>query len=491
MAELKLYFLNKPGYLSFIYFVFLELFGIALYDYIFRNLAQIAYVRRIKKGFPIKAQHCNIIGISDYLVGGYLTTINVIITVFKISLLVIIFYIEYAISDGIDQRTSTSYLTANYYFNETGARWDRQNRDPRTLVLIPFQQVRDCYTYDAENFTIDFYRTAFNLTDDMSEQQLFDQYKDVNFSDVSSFNNITTIRNETLQCLSPEFVNKSSSEMNAKVEGCSQIFNISNCFDGSLVAVNVPNDVNISELSSVPSVIPEDDFNVTVDIISDFSEQFAMMDQRYDGSRVWCMRKGSSTRNEQKILFSFACIVQLYNSTSGHTLLERWTHDEETNTFIREFPGPLFKGQLQLAGEQAVYLLAYYGSWNWLSFSTFFVAQATSYIGAQSNVEKIIGQDRYVSVTTDSLILLLAFCVVGVVTSFVVGRSVRQSTFPQINSLDGLSSVMREESEPTGRSLEKGKPVVLGLTQRDRTVHFGPIRTMERSVSRIQDIDFA
>lgn len=166
------------------------------------------------------------------------------------------------------------------------------------------------------------------------------------------------------------------------------------------------------------------------------------------------------------------------------TLIERWEYDEGKQIFWRGFPGPVFNRVLNVSeGFKAIILRELRGFNSWESFSSLLISRAVIYRKDFEN-QIMTDSNTITVIPTYTLVIVIVFILATIVTSVIVHLTIAKDDRPKLNTIDGISSVTREEMEPTGRSMNEGSPVSIGLSKRNADeARFGTLRSEDVSTS--------
>lgn len=78
----------------------------------------------------------------------------------------------------------------------------------------------------------------------------------------------------------------------------------------------------------------------------------------------------------------------------------------------------------------------------------------------------------------------------SIVARVVAAFTVDGDNRPQLNAIDGLSSIAREELQPSGRSYVSGENVSLGwVYSGPQRIRFGPVRSADQCVKRVSELE--
>lgn len=471
----------SPGIVSLIYFIVLDLTFLTLFDIVFAKVAALVYLRRIRKGKPLKVRSADVIGLSTYLVGSFRTPINILIIFIKLLLLGAIVYIDLGL--GSDQKTITKPIsvTGIFNFDPSSDTWDTK---AFRMVERRFEPMRRCRSIDESTNEITFYALAFNLSGLPNGQTSID-------NEVSSNRTVVKIDLDSMQCMGKGEVVNSSILPVAKVTGCSK-YQTTNCRNGTVVVKqNVDLPYRPQDLSDIVTI----DYGV-IDVdyeVRRFSEiARPIFPPSYQNLTFNCIRNQFGIQDIWKDIFITCVVVAAYNDGKD-TLVERWDYSLRTQVLSRPFPGPVFEGRLDFSMIQQILAMQNIilpGDWEILS--SIIVADGAVYEKRSVDATRIIDERLVTVIPWSALVVtfVMGFFAISLrlASVFVLGSD----EIIQLNTIDGLSSIAREENEPSGRSFKTGKHSVVGLTSRDGqrgVVHFGPMREKDVGVSRSRDIE--
>lgn len=130
---------------------------------------------------------------------------------------------------------------------------------------------------------------------------------------------------------------------------------------------------------------------------------------------------------------------------------------------------------------------------DWHMLSEIIVTGALVHVFEPRDVEAIIDSKRQ-TVTKIPLRAIIVFVVmtvaVVVIRLAVYFEIERGDKGPQLNVIDGVSSIGREELVPTGTSEVRGEPMLLGFRQKGNAMlHFGPLANPDEAVKVIKGVD--
>lgn len=480
MALGNVTFQVSPGVVSLLYFILLDLTFLTLFDIVFAKLAALFYLRRIRSGKPLKVHSSDVLGLSTYLVGSYRTPINIIIIIIKLLLLSAIVFVDLNI--GSDQVKITAPLATSGFFNfdPSADAWDNGSF---RAVERRFERVRTCKYRNPESEQIEYYALAFNVTGLPDEQTTLD-------TEITTNRTLIPIDPGSEQCLGRNLVLDTSELRTARVMGCSRYLTTF-CRNGTVV---VKDDVDLPFLPGDRYEIFAVDYGViTINYeVRRFSDAaIPYFPSSYQNISFNCFRNIFGIMGIRMDIFETCILTASYND-GADTLIERWDYDRTRRQLYRFFPGPVFQGRFDVGVRQQILAVQHVVEpRNWEVFSSTLVADAAVYEKKSMQVTRITDE---VLVTVLPWSALIVTIVVGLLAiSFRVAAIffLGSDELIQLNTIDGLSSIGREENQPSGRSFKSGKHMVIGLTSRDgqrAVAHFGPMRQDDVGVSRSKDI---
>lgn len=509
----------SPGTVSALYFVVLDLITLTILDFVLSRIVCAAYYRRIHAGQALRVRSVDVPGLGQsYLIAPFVSPANIIATSIKIAFLACIFVIDLSIDTRVAIQETKLYRTSTFVFNASDTFWD--NRDPTVRglpVVRQFEQVRRCLKVSHSDNSVSFYHLAFDLvsgtqakvTRSTSHHKFYDQAKLYR----SSFMYLVPVNTTSIECLSPDFVTDSDVRVAAHVISCSQAPTPTSCRNGtfvrrhaqlrSLSGMRSTQTVQVFQPTGTPTSFAMSTFQ-THDVQMIFPEY---NNSRTQNLQMTCARTHIGSSRSQQVFGIHrynACLLMAhlkgpvamsnYDASShsqSHTIIERWEYDDISETLIREFPGPVFEGHLDVGLVQYTKWLSRVGGvGNWINFASSIVADAMVYKSYNSTFTRRTKHGIVTVIPTISLIFILASFILVTFAYIVVMYSSRHDRRPQLNTIDGLSSIAREEHFGLGRSHEQGDGVIFALTLRSNvdgnkeTVHFGPVRPADTVVKK-------
>lgn len=439
----------QPGFVAAFYFIVFDLIALSLIDFVLARGVNAYYYRRIMNGYPIKVRSVDIPGVTSFLVDRFYTPISLGMTLIKLGFFAMFFFADLEISSRVTQSSTTVLNTAQLFFNTSREAFRLTfDMDSKTVVRQrAWERSRACYVQGGENLS--YYPISFNFSDRNQSQ--------IDFS--------------SIRCMTPPI---ETSIAPARVIGCSS-FLASNCEDEALITLK---NTFVPPLGdSWGRVVLADLMYPPVSYIMEIFdwEQTNSTFPDYVNSTVFCVRTRIGLEDQPRPDYT-SCLVHMIDSSV--TLVELWTLSSDGLYLERKYPGPLFEGQILIGDGDALKLLSKpLFEANWKHLSGALVADTVE--EAQMVQQFSTTEDTGIVTVLSPLGWALAPVplLVGILLRIVVFVYFKKDFRPQINSIDGLSSIVREEQEPTGRSIDQGRTAVVGLYMRGNSaIRFGPVR---------------
>lgn len=469
----------RIGILSALYIILFDLFILTLLNYVLSRLLSVVYYRKLFSGQPLRVQSTDIPGVTRFLVGPWYTLPNMLAIAVKLLFIATIFSMFLNISTSSRSVYRPRRYIASYkMINSNVARAGETSRD-LTIPTLPFR-IQACRRVNGENIT--YYQVAFNPSDD-----------DNFLGDISSkrMSQVPADKHSIL-CLSPEYVKEPKES--AVVVGCSILGRtkqdkcgneapvLKNAdildfrtlpFKGKHVQFWDPNgrqhyhfQLHLVHESSIRSIFPEY-------TSSDYGPETTM--------DMMCLQTKIGTS-------SFLTECHLYIIRNGETLIERWIYNVDSRQLSRKFAGPIFKGELDfdmILKATIIWSMFSIPSCDWRAMSSTIAAKASTF-SFENRTSQIIDSNYSVTeVPNNSLIVIVFILAIIISSAIIVSLALdRMDKRPPLNSINGLSSIAREEQTPSGASDVMGSTMSVGLTlQEDNMLRFGPLKNLEDAVA--------
>lgn len=374
------------------------------------------------------------------------------------------------------------------------------------VVARTWDSTKNCYDLrsrrDQNNNTITFYHIAFNLTN--GNEFLKNEIEAVPPKGTplkSVFMNHSTVT-----CLSPR--NVQHPKPLVSVIGCSPLGR------NESSSCNKPSNVSRKaylqlEMFGYKSLIDSRHFTYNhpftgkgyvFQIFNFDGDQLQRAFPEYVGNgqqtSMFCMKTAFYQRNRivnqtlDNRNFKTWCFLKSVNNEN--TLYERWDYDPETELLSRMFAGPIFNSVFDSPPVQLmIHTMDARLNDNWLGMSIKILQQALVYKFNDTNITLVRDSPTRTIIPTGAAVLFVTFTVSIVCLQVMVRLFVDKGiNYPQINNINGVSSIGREERFPSGYSLYKGQTMELGFGETAKgVVHFGPLRGVGDAVRYRSDFE--
>lgn len=470
----------SSGHVSVVYFVVLEFITLAVIDIMLIHVVSSLWYNRIINGVALEVKTAEICGVANSLVGRYFAPPNLFAYAVKIALLSVILWTDINIYSRVDEITDEPrLLIGTFSFDPSSRSWGQV---ARKAVTRPWADITACRITNEDE--IHFFRVRFNFT----ENRVYDdEFVDELFS----------INDSTIVCMkngSATFEKESELE---KIVSCSSL-GTSKCRNETMLVrkYNIPSRSNFN-LETIQYYVDEASkmlfYQITdfTPIADDIWPEYTT--GNYSNPSLHCLKSLFSIRNvnedrETSSLDTCLVIADVSYVDFHGTLVEVWDHSVPDGTFSRRFPGPIVARKLEVAVSYMVVVLRelpnQFQTDSWESFSARFISRGVVYEKSLRNVTPVTGLKTMTIIPVQNLVAVGVVLAITAIISLVVIRTVANDTKPRINTINGLSSIAREETEPVGRSLNVGAPMVIGLSERNKgEAHFGPLRSNDVRVS--------
>lgn len=474
------------GYVLAFFFILFDVLCLALVDVLLIRLSCSLYYREISEGRSLNIRSFDIPGVVTYLVGKATSFANIVTFSLKIIVIVFIFFINFNVESAKDgERFSSMDFTATFDFIPTNEEWNNASRI-RAVERSPEFSRWSCKDHpDPEDpYKVTFYRTAFSL----SNSAILLNETDIPNATAAQY----PIDSTTLLCLSPKNVSEKYIRPILKVLGCSKLIPDQNCYNSTKISRTIDAQINVS--SARYFSVPAGTGKIGYGFKSMNETQVKKGFPEYSNPKLHCVLQclgltgpccgNRRDRNCRKSVTP--CILVEKNEKYNTTLLEKWYITENSGVNIRMermYPGPILEGLIDLDTNRAgVSLLDVDTNSNWWEFAGVILTDSLVY---RYNPQKY--DIRYTATPTEippeTIILgALTLCVVifgSIAVYFTIGRDNR----PRFNTVNGLSSILREERFPTGHSFREGNIAILGLSREPSgRVRLGPISSPKDSI---------
>lgn len=444
MANLQI--AMQPGMVTAIFFLVFDLIMLSVFDVVLERIVCTSYYYHIRRGKPISVTSVNIPGVTTCLVGKFWDRTNVIALLVKLAFLAVVF--------SVDINTRTTYrpyaVSSTFDFEPSDASFP--DGQLKSVERVKNRAVT-CRTNTPDG--VIFYRQAFNLTGNVVlDSELTDETGD-----------LILVNKSTLVCLSPDFVADPAPLL--EVSGCSPQ-RTGSCSDPDMRTIVATDDLFPLENNETYW------FNVEYNSLTG-TRYFAFYQPSIElGETVWkdyvikrltCMiiEAGVEPITPRRL-----CLVVARIEDTNGTLIELWRMERNgtEDIGVRPFPGPILEGDYEIGTKLSLVVL-----WNsfsqrspdWRSFASLFLTEGLIYAASSRTVTEKTSRTVVTEVPWIPLGFAMFSFVLVFIALFIVRRATGSDRKPKINTIDGLSSILREEFNPTGQSWETGRTSVIGL----------------------------
>lgn len=463
----------SPGVASAVLFIFADIVFAALLDIVVCRAVCLEYYRAIGRGQPVFVSSANIPGLTHYLLHGrkhFLT--NTLATFVKVVFLSIILIANLNITSKTT-RTVHVVRDATFEFDPSDENISTKNT---TMVRTLTERAIDCRQSSTNGTTIMYYPIRFNLTNKII-------LKDTDISKEATDRNKYEIEHDSIICMSPN--GTTNSQYIAKVIGCYQKAKDQSCFSAQSSYIPIPKaDIprfKLARYLDFASGIGYNYIDYEKDVIRTLWPHFMNATLTCLMTEIGMIAEHSSS--------SEITICLLMAQEANTTIVEYYrlfskgqTPGVFQTTFILHYPGVIFEGTLRfgrLAAAQYISGTPLFEYPTYVAMSGDLISQASRYRYEREKlgiIEPISGET--VTVVSRSVVCLITVALLVIAVSLLVLVVMfRKDNRPQFNTINGISSILREENEITGNSFLVGPTAVVGLhVSREDTAKFGPLR---------------
>lgn len=487
----KFYFENlSPGILSALLFVIMDILIIGLLDVVLTRVVCILYFRNVNNGQPIVVKSADVPGLTHFLIGTPWSLVNMGAILCKISLLAIIFVGNIDIGDNT-QRPVSRMRNATFVLRPN----DDVLSDPKRdyAVRRRFDRSKFCVNRYNHNATLDYYPIRFNLANGMHLKQ--DVVFNVTDTNVKRYD----VDDASVVCMSPT---ETENEMKLqRVWGCTRIAETDHptrC--KSVVSHQINKSFDYDALSIEARLngrLVSQIFKYSAENVSTlFSDDYPTLEKR-----LTCFSTNLHDVKQADLRYMH-CLLVAFNkttATSFQTIIERWVLevDRGERFFVLPYRGVIFDGIFNITEAAAeAYLENLFLESDYESMSGDLIAVSSIYRAFTTDQQRQFiqydtrGESQAAFATISKTVVgLLAAATAVIFLAFVVTTLLlRFDKRPRFNTIDGLSSIVREEYAPSGQSYkDEGKKAILGLRfTKDDKMHFGPIANYDEA-EKLQD----
>lgn len=467
----------RPGYVSAFYFVLFELFLTSLVDNILSHIVNYLCYRDIYRGIRIDLKSADIPGITACLIGKRISVINILVLMVKCALLAMIFVMDLTIESS--EVHSQETRSATFMFNASDSQWENQIH----IINRPYSRLQYCRKLDLETGEIIYYSAAFNLENGTVLQ------------DETSFlhhDNSYNVDGSTFQCLGPNDVYEEYVVSNLRVAGCSTRTKY------YCTRRDETTKLWQHEFYTGPFIVSPYTFNR--ETFDDSSIEF--MNQTIV-DEIWselnfptlvCLKKTLPGKAGSKHPYGETqtdCLLSGKVSRT-ETLLEHWRYDSNDSKLHRYYAGVILEGDVDIGRSVRISILWYLSrAVDWAVLSSLLLSYSVVYEPIQRRFTRIGEIEYKVTVIPDFAIpLAVSVVALAVIIQLVTCCTIGKDTRPRLNTINGISSVLREEKQPTGRSLRHGRPATLAwYFNPGRGPRFGPTNGSNGAVIDLNNVE--
>lgn len=474
----------SPGYISAIYFIVFDIIVISMVDVVIARILSRYYYRSIYHGRVITLRGADIPGMTTYLLDAFWSWPNIIARAIKIAIIICIFVIDWEINSAFSRPSSEIFRTARYQFNASQEAWRDafENRSFQT-VAYTWQAVRNCHLRSEDSDEIWYYSVAFDLEYNIT----IEPDGTINAPPWAKHIDKPEVLDNTTQCLSPDFVADDFVVMTMQVIGCSELKRSSHCGFQAPAEGRISNTVRfdmggfyLQGLGYHGKFYSE----TNPSLKGDWSQ--------YEQPELFCIRLPLGLSGQSK---DYSPCLLISIDGNNNTLVEHWLYNSSSNGFRRTYAGPVFDGVLSIGNAKRIDVLVdalpfLKTGVRWDSLSSILVADSMIYKRDGKTITAF-GKERIVTTLPGyTLILLIILVSITVFSRIIICYFVGYDSRPHLNTTDGLSSIAKGESRPTGRSLTIGPIPVVGLQSAQKGKRFGLVHYKPDHAGRdLENID--
>lgn len=465
----------SAGHVSAIYFVLFDVVVLSMVDIVMARILSRYYYYSIYHGRVVTLRSADIPGVTTYLLDAFWSWPNIIARFIKIAIIICVLIVDININSAFARPSSEISRTARYQFNASQEAWGDSIEDINFVAVgFTWDKIRTCYERSEQSDELRYYSVAFDLEFNITIDPDGTINAPPNMTDIHR----PDVLDNTTQCLSPDLVADDFVVPTVHVIGCSELNRTSDC----RAEAPLEGSASICEECGAKFF---GHGNYTGEIFSAVNASLIGDWARYPQPELTCITFRIGVVQPE----SFFSPCLLYSVLDdGNTLIEFWIRDTVTGIYRRTFPGPVFKGVLSIGTQKRIdALFDSFSHWKsglrWDTLSGILVANGNIYKRDQKNITVYGERKTVTSLPGYSVILLFIVVLSTILTRIVIHFKVNDSR-PQLNTIDGLSSIAREESQPTGRSLTSGATLTVGFKNVPKGIRFGPIRDSAEVIVR-------
>lgn len=302
-----------------------------------------------------------------------------------------------------------------------------------------------------------------------------------------------TVNDSSIICLSPKFVSNHAVDPILMVRGCSTLGSVdcANSTEYQRAITAAPNE-NLSVSFDISYDLGSIGYGTTVFNSTDVAKGFPeyvnpnlICLAQCVGLQDECCQNAQST-NCRKIIKP--CLIFAEDKEKNETLFERWTISNQVGDKVylsRTHPGPILEGVFNFGLDRArVALINVHTSVSWWEYAGVLLTDSFVYRYTPRDYE-LKKASRPTFIPLETIVLGALFVLIVMIGCIAIRISIGEDERPRFNTVNGLSSILREENTPTGNSYREGKNALLGLVRnRSQRLHFGPVGTADAAITR-------
>lgn len=443
-------------------------------DSVLARVVCLAYYRNINDGKPVSVKSVDIPGLSNYLLGRSLSITNIVAILTKLALLAIVLVANITIST-VSKETITTPLDARFKLSPA----DTFIKEGHVFqVRRRPESMKQCFLEDDKTQSLTYYEIRFNLADGK-------ELKGNDYGEAGELGKYD-IDDSSVLCMKPGKVSKKKELIT--VIGCTK----DKYAPSPKSCLNV-----VQERRRAPGpelYVETEEYGVTIKhFYRDYdSGEITRLFPEHKDPVFTCLSTKIGVSNTQDSTYAHCLLVAFQYDTDGVvnvTVVERWavvkTDTEGQEDFMLEYPGIIFKDEFKLGRlGSARYLERPFSFSDYRTMSAELIAQAADYEylggtveGSVGKLKTLEGSNKPLTIIPKYAIGLVVAAVAAVVFALLVTViMLRSDKRPRFNTINGLSSIVREENTPSGSSYQAGESALLGLKfTRDDRLRFGPL----------------
>lgn len=439
MSQIKLNI--DVGIISAMYFVLFDFFILTTIDDCLSKLLCRFYYRQINSGEVLEMKSRDFPSVTSFIIGSRTSLPNILAAVVKLCVFISIFAIELGLDTDLIYQKNARHAT--FQFQPEDDSWDVELHKSRAKIRY------GAYCHIVENgSSIIFYNSAFNHAMKSSPEQ-----ENHTFS-------IYDIDRKSMICLSPNVVKSSSVQPLQKVLGCSQL--VSTTCTNETTIVRSAYLQNSGKNAAVEKNNLKLTFGWEIYTKSELAEIFPEFhdSEFYSNPQLNCYHSNVGPRSLNISVKYHTCLLRV--EFKNNTIIEKWMYNSERKELSRKFAGPIFEGLINIGiykrmqGSSDIF-----SDRNWEGLATTIVSNSLVYKTHIQNVTTLYDPKMTTIICLSSSVLTSILLGSSICLQVIMYFFLRPDKRPQINTINGLSSIAREEKNPSGNCLMSGKEIIL------------------------------